>query len=542
MGELASGLAYANFRAWVPRKRMPVGTAQPKTWTFFDWGPTEYPEPLLFLHDAPGAADVFFQQVLELGARGYRVIAAELPAYWSVREFVDGLQLFLDMNNIRKVHIYGAGLGGYLAMQFATQRPELVGSLALTHAYLRTEKIRKTLPHGAVLIRWLPDFAIRRSMLELLPNGRVELNVALAIEFIIARIQETSRELLASRLALMCSSEVVKTLKKADYHMTIVDALDRDNRGNEEASREIAEVFPRARVASIKHGGEFVYLSHADEVNVHLVVHMRRTAPTPEIIPRLPLPAKARIANPAEARKLREVAREDHLSPNFKFVKELQSLKASFPDADIKMLTSAVSEFSGNSDLVRKFICDGAINIDQKGPLPQTVIDQLKLLEAKDSAEGTPKDMRVERALANADQHEHSQDYISRGPGTFQRSYQPNAERSAAEKETSYLLPKLPVGADRFQTAADDDEEANPLLVVAEKVLGARENQLEELQLDDDVDKKVSEGGLHPKIVQSHSENWQAVGTKEDVGQSIQLSDQEEHVASDPEQAEDDPW
>lgn len=233
MGDLARTPAYANFRAWVPRNTVPVGpSATP--WTYYDWGPRSYATPLLCLHGAAGAADVFHAQVLGVAAVGYRVLSAELPPYWTLAAAVDGLSAFLDTLRLRAVHVYGAGLGGYIGLALAGRQPERVASLVLTHAFVAPGPLRRASPYSPAVLRWLPEPLVRAAFAPLIPGGVAPLPVARAVEFVAARVAEASRDALASRLALLAadSSLVGKLSRVRTEAVTRLDAADRGGRGS----------------------------------------------------------------------------------------------------------------------------------------------------------------------------------------------------------------------------------------------------------------------------------------------------------------------
>lgn len=228
MGDLARTPTYANFRAWVPRNTVPVGpSATP--WTYYDWGPRSYATPLLCLHGAAGAADVFHAQVLGVAAAGYRVLSAELPPYWTLDAAVDGLGAFLDTLRLRAVHVYGAGLGGYVGLALAGRRPERVASLVLTHAFVAPGPLRRASPYSAAVLRWLPEPLVRAAFAPLIPRGVAPLPVARAVEFVAARVAEASRDALASRLAILAAdnSLVGKLSRVRVEAVTRLDAADR---------------------------------------------------------------------------------------------------------------------------------------------------------------------------------------------------------------------------------------------------------------------------------------------------------------------------
>lgn len=50
-----------------------------QTWTLYDAGPRHVRSPLVCLPPVCGTADVFFRQLLDLTAVGYRVISVRMP-------------------------------------------------------------------------------------------------------------------------------------------------------------------------------------------------------------------------------------------------------------------------------------------------------------------------------------------------------------------------------------------------------------------------------------------------------------------------------
>lgn len=143
MGDLADGREYGNFRAWVPRRQIPVGKKSSQDWVYYDWGRRAYAEPLVCVHDMIGDGDAFYQQVIYLSLRGYRVISVCLPNAESFKELGESFDLFLRAIGTKRVHLYGAGLGGLLCLVVAAKHPERVRSLALTHAALTLDNYKK---------------------------------------------------------------------------------------------------------------------------------------------------------------------------------------------------------------------------------------------------------------------------------------------------------------------------------------------------------------------------------------------------------------
>uniref|UniRef100_A0A7S1TMN2 Maspardin n=1 Tax=Erythrolobus australicus TaxID=1077150 RepID=A0A7S1TMN2_9RHOD len=337
MGDLALGEDYANFRAWVPKNVLPIGPGAPpgaaaagtaekggaglrfgaRNWTYYDWGPRDFREPLVCLHGLAGAADAFFHQILSLAPRGYRVILVELPPESTVSGVCEALTQFFDTLLLATVHLYGVGLGGFIALNFAAARPDRVASLALTHAFLSTEKlVRAVRLPPLVVLKWCPIFVLQNAVVGLLPRGQVELHLAMATEFLIARTLEVGRESLIARLELALTpghSLSPQRISLSATKITFIDAVGIMSSVSAQLSSELRSHFPQARHALMKDGADFPYLTNADEVSMHLLVHLRRNAAPPEAPMPLPPPARARVMCPEEVRRLKEAIRRSKL-------------------------------------------------------------------------------------------------------------------------------------------------------------------------------------------------------------------------------------
>lgn len=53
-----------------------------------------------------------------LASRGIRVIAAESPPYWNMKEWCDGFKRLIDYLELDKVHLFGASLGNCVIHYF----------------------------------------------------------------------------------------------------------------------------------------------------------------------------------------------------------------------------------------------------------------------------------------------------------------------------------------------------------------------------------------------------------------------------------------
>lgn len=268
------------------------------------------------LHSLIGSAESFYHQIISIAPRGYRIISVQIPVYWTIAEFCDAFHSFLETIPHRRLHLFGAGLGGFLAMHYASRKPDRVASLFLTHSFLTTENLNLRISYSAAVLRWLPEFMVRTTMRAILPKGRVSLDMANAAELAIGHTMLCSRDALASRLALsVTSSTVVNRVHIPETSITLVDSLDRP--ANSLALSELtASQFPTARRALLKKGGDFPYISVPDEVNVHLIVHLRRNGADPISDVSVPVPARPMLMPVSTRRRRSELARQVSESEN----------------------------------------------------------------------------------------------------------------------------------------------------------------------------------------------------------------------------------
>lgn len=377
--ELASSQAYANFRAWVPRNLLPIGHANPNQWLYYDWGPRSYPEPLICFHSLIGSAESFFNQLISLAPLGYRVLSVQIPTYWSVPEFCDALHIFLETLSIRRAHFYGAGLGGFLALHYTARRPERVASLLLTHSFLSTANLNLPIPYSPPVLKWLPEFLVRGTMRAILPKGRTTLQLANAAEFAIGHTMRCPREALASRLALSInSSSVVDRIHVPGERITLIDTIDRTTAALQ-LSDDTAAALPCSKRALLKQGADFPYLSVPDDVNVHLIVHLRRNAPKVNGPMPIPPPARPRPLPPSvlrrrserEKRRKRILSREEienkarlafgerQNNDIDRFSNEISDLKQVLPERSDQFLAAVVNHCEADIDQALLNVRDG---------------------------------------------------------------------------------------------------------------------------------------------------------------------------------------
>ncbi|CAI7835066.1 unnamed protein product [Closterium sp. NIES-54] len=161
-----------------------------------------------------------------------------------------------------------------------------------------------------ILVAWFPyspDFVLKRLVLSGLRDGPHEPLIADSIDFVVSRLDSLSRSELASRLTLNTLPAVLPPLQQMpEQSMTLMDCNDfaavawqlRD---------ALYTRYPNATRAFLKSGGDFPFLSRADEVNLHLFLHLRRVDAEREpghtdiLAPTVPVAPAASVASAGDA-------------------------------------------------------------------------------------------------------------------------------------------------------------------------------------------------------------------------------------------------
>ena len=102
-------------------------------------------------------------------------------------------------------------------------------------------------------------------------SGPVDPMMADAIDFMVDRLESLGQSELASRLTLNCQNSYVEPHKIRDIPVTIMDVFDQSALSTE-AKEEMYKLYPNARRAHLKTGGNFPYLCRSAEVNLYVQV------------------------------------------------------------------------------------------------------------------------------------------------------------------------------------------------------------------------------------------------------------------------------
>lgn len=106
--------------------------------------------PLILLHGNSESGEVFHHQI-EYFAKQYRVIAVDTRGHgksprgtapFTIRQFADDLNVFMNEMKIEKAHILGFSDGGNIGLVFAMKYPAKVSKLIISGANLDTTGIK----------------------------------------------------------------------------------------------------------------------------------------------------------------------------------------------------------------------------------------------------------------------------------------------------------------------------------------------------------------------------------------------------------------
>jgi maspardin len=245
-----------------------------KIWKFYDYGPKDVP-PLILLPGVSGTAEIFYKQFLSLCPKGYRLISVQYPTYMTHESWCEGFNSFLDKIKVDKVHLFGTSIGGFLAQRFIKYRHQRVLSLILCNSFSDTSYYKDNAP-CAGMFPLMPEFVLKRMILSNFPTSKLESEIANSVDFMVKQLETLTQSELASRLTLNClpSNFNPTELQFNKAKITIIDCLD-EVAVPEKVRDEMYKMYPEARVAELKTGGNFPYLSRSDETNLYIEVHLR---------------------------------------------------------------------------------------------------------------------------------------------------------------------------------------------------------------------------------------------------------------------------
>lgn len=270
---------FLKFRNAYPLKKAAIARTE-DVWQYYESGPPDATEALVFIHGTSGTAGVFFYQLDALGTKGFRVISAQYAPYYKAQDWCKGFDFFLDILKVQKVHLFGTALGGFLCQHYASMYPRRVRSLILCNSFCSTRIFSESAPFIA-MVHITPTVILRNFVLNSFPQGFMELKVQQASDWVSQEVAEMDGTDLAARLSLNCNPSVVGSLSLDETAITLMETNDKTMVPNE-SRLEQRQRYHGAKVAMLKTGGDFPFLSRPDEVTLFIEVHMRNNNVFPD--------------------------------------------------------------------------------------------------------------------------------------------------------------------------------------------------------------------------------------------------------------------
>lgn len=243
-----------------------------RQWKIID---TKAPGPvLLLLPGTLGNADIFFQQIRQLGRR-IRIIALSYPLIADVDLLAGDIARLLDRLAIPRASLLGSSFGGFLAQVFAERFPARVETLFIANSLADADLIRPAFPPGDALLK-LPPKALRAQMSAQMTNWDSG-----------EKIFMQTRDLLLRELTLYLPPRAPKLRLAAimlrpeapvpalpDSRIVIIECAD-DPLIPPHVRKDIRDRYPGAEVHSLATGRHFPYLTRAAIYNDILATRLR---------------------------------------------------------------------------------------------------------------------------------------------------------------------------------------------------------------------------------------------------------------------------
>ncbi|KAK2951610.1 putative Maspardin [Blattamonas nauphoetae] len=272
------------FRGNCALQRVTVGLRNPRTWKFYDQG-DDTKAPIIILPPSGGTPECFCKLFNDLPEKGIRLIAVQSPPINDHDEWLESFSGFLDHIKLKKAHILGCGLGGFLGLLYTRVNPKRVLSIILINSYATNinliTSVGKFEFSPAYVIK---DYLTRGFEVEgNTVNGKqiknVKPNHKAAVDFFKAQMGTLSQEELYSSVCLQSTEAFIDKRKVDQTKLTIIECDDFSS-FDESMRATLPTFFKNGRYVGLKEGGDFPFLSCAEDISLHITVHMRRLDPT----------------------------------------------------------------------------------------------------------------------------------------------------------------------------------------------------------------------------------------------------------------------
>jgi len=267
----------------IPQKKVSVqevlidGKIVSANWSYYDTVSCDstadsFPT-LICIPDIANTGLSFFRQLTSLTAHGIRVVAITPAGYADVEKFSSALNVFIT-SVLRKtsVHFFGVGLGAYLVQCYAKTYSSHVKSAILCNGFFSTTSMQPTVFQRTAFV--MPEFMLKRHFLSKLNADANTPLLADLVNLSTTMIESMNASQLAGQLSMMLpQSDVSAAIDSKKVTVLRSGNVSLYNRATES---DFEKVYSDAKVAEIRDGGNMPQIAAADEVNMHIRVHIRR--------------------------------------------------------------------------------------------------------------------------------------------------------------------------------------------------------------------------------------------------------------------------
>lgn len=250
-----------------------TGEIDGREWRWIDTAPDDANAPvLIMLPGAFGAAELFWNQLVELGGR-IRMVSVTYPAAPEAGQLAAGVMALADRLGLERFSLLGTSLGGYIAQVVAGDHAARIETLILANSLVRSEHLRS-----------LPT----KAQAEAATGAELRMRIVAGIEA--APETEPAHTLLKATLldhgARCLSDDMIKTrlVIVADLDEPAPPALDPGHivlmeSDDDRVITPEGRAYMRARYAGssvhvLQGGGHFPYVTRAEQYNAIIAKHL----------------------------------------------------------------------------------------------------------------------------------------------------------------------------------------------------------------------------------------------------------------------------
>ncbi|BHF64483.1 Maspardin [Sparganum proliferum] len=253
----------------------------PHNFEIYDIGPKDILCPIICLPPCTCDATIYYELQLRLSKNGFRIISINYPRTYSAGEFCESFMRLVRELQLTAVHLVGSSLGGFLAQKFYLYSIHLdcpVKSLILCNTFTDTSVFAS---HASSRFMWLmPAFSLRM-MVEYPPVAQdADDATKFAMSMAKSQLNSMSQADLAARLTMNGLPDAVDVEGLQEADIIIIEVGDLDNSYREHFG-SVNKAYPNAKVAHLELGGQFPFLSRAEEFAAYMEMHYESYHQTP---------------------------------------------------------------------------------------------------------------------------------------------------------------------------------------------------------------------------------------------------------------------